>query len=288
MHADEARKRAEAAEAGGWSACNTTRQTNQLLFFFTSTLFTIIACLIVSFGATQMQNNLLYEMYPGARENLSAAIVVGALLIVVGCIGCFGAFFKRRTAVLCFFIFCLAVLIGQLFVITFFYARMHEDSVRLEQATFKEKWIEFARDARVKGSDDEAVEARRKDASLFLTGIQTEYACCAYDETDGPAGCDDEKLEEQLQRDAGVSVGGGEPCLQLFAPCTDNAGSPCKAKFAEFVRDALEPWAVGYIIFLAFEFVLLFSMCLVLCKIKPEARDSAEYIGDYYQTKNPA
>ena len=125
---------------------------------FPSRLITIIACMIVSFGATQLKDNLLYEMYDGARENLSAAIVVGALLIVVGCIGCFGAFTSHRSGVLCFFIFCVAVLVGQLFVITFFYARMHEDSVQLEQSAFKVKWIEFAKDARQKGSDDAAVE----------------------------------------------------------------------------------------------------------------------------------
>ena len=37
MHADEARKRKEAADADGWHACNTTRDTNRLLFFFAST-----------------------------------------------------------------------------------------------------------------------------------------------------------------------------------------------------------------------------------------------------------
>ena len=255
---------------------------------FPSRLITIIACMIVSFGATQLKDNLLYEMYDGARENLSAAIVVGALLIVVGCIGCFGAFTSHRSGVLCFFIFCVAVLVGQLFVITFFYARMHEDSVQLEQSAFKVKWIEFAKDARQKGSDDAAVEDRRKQTSRFLTLIQTEYECCAYDEDNDPALCDDDAMDAQIARDVDGKEGGTSPCLQLSAPCTENADRPCKAKLAEFVHDALEPWAIGYIIFLVFEFLLLFSMCLVLCHIKPEAKDSAQYIGDYYQTKNPA
>ena len=153
--------------------------------------------MIVSFGATQLKDNLLYEMYDGARENLSAAIVVGALLIVVGCIGCFGAFTSHRSGVLCFFIFCVAVLVGQLFVITFFYARMHEDSVQLEQSAFKVKWIEFAKDARQKGSDDAAVEDRRKQTSRFLTLIQTEYECCAYDEDNDPALCDDDAMDDE-------------------------------------------------------------------------------------------
>lgn len=278
MHADEARKREEARNDGGWHACNTKPETNRLIFFFASTLIAIIACMIVGFGATQYKDNLLYEFYDGARENLAAAIVVGAMLIVVGLIGCFGAVFNHRNGVLCFFIFCFTVLVGQLFVITFFYARMHPDSVRLEQTQFKTKWISFAAEARG-GSED-----RNKAARKFLSNIQTEYACCGYDDVNDPVGCEGTGVP---------SSGPGEPakpaCLQLPATCDEkNKANPCKDKLADFVHDAMEPWAVGYIIFLVFEFLLLFSMCLVLCHIKPEAKDTAQYIGDYYQTKNPA
>ena len=272
MHADEARKRAEARSDEGWHACNTAPETNRLIFFFASTLVAIIACMIVGFGATQYKDNLLYEFYDGARENLAAAIVVGALLIVVGVIGCFGAVFNHRNGVLCFFIFCFVVLIGQLFVITFFYARMHPDSVRLEQGEFKVKWLEFAAEAKKPGGgDDSAAGDRIKATRQFLNNIQTEYACCAYDDAFDPPGCDD------------------TACVQRPATCAKaNENTPCKDKLAQFVHDAMEPWAVGYIIFLVFEFLLLFSMCLVLCHIKPEAKDTAQYIGDYYTTKNPA
>ena len=83
------------------------------------------------------------------------------------------------------------MLIGQLFVITFFYARMHPDSVRLEQGEFKVKWLEFAAEAKKPGGgDDSAAGDRIKATRQFLNNIQTEYACCGYDDVNDPVGCE--------------------------------------------------------------------------------------------------
>lgn len=194
-----------------------------------------------------------------------AALVVGSILIAVSCVGCFGAVFNSRQAVLCFFMVTFVVLIGELFVVTFFYARMDADSVTLAQPDFKAKWLDFAARGKAEGTSDDEKKALR----LFLADIQSEFLCCGYDDPDDPVGCD---------ADAGA-------CLQLIgASCAPaNALVPCKDKLPEFVNGAMHPWFVGYVIFAVFQFLLLFGTCMLLCHIKPEAKDTAQYIGDYYQ-----
>ncbi|KAM4711805.1 tetraspanin-9 [Anableps anableps] len=208
-----------------------------LLFFF-NLLFWICGCIILGVGIylkVSKDGNSITDQYLPSFELM---IAIGVIIMVIGFLGCCGAYKESRCMLLVFFIFLLLIFI--LLLAAGILAAVKEDEVK--------KWVEE------KLKQITPIESQPQNVINDMEKLQRELRCCGL--MKGPS--DWTKVPDSCRCNATAT---GEKCSSAVYQ------EPCYNKIIDYMKSNSEvSLGIAFAIAVVLIFGMIFSMIL-FCQI---------------------